>query len=289
MKTSEIQIRDPFILVDGGKYYMYGTTDKNCWGDEAWGFDAYVSEDLENWDGPYQAFKNTADFWATKNFWAPEVYKIDGKYYMFASFFSKTRMRGTQILVSDNPLANFKPLTKYPVTPENWMCLDGTLYIENGEKYMVFCHEWTQACDGEICLIKLSGDFTRAESEPVLLFKASDAKWVMGFKNGEGKMCYVTDGPFLHKCPDGTLLMLWSSHSDTGYALGLAKSETGSVKGPWVLMDEPFYRENGGHGMIFRALDGKLYIAIHAPNNTPNERPHFIEITDEGGTIKAVK
>jgi hypothetical protein len=29
----DIQIRDPFVYCDriAGKYYMYGTTDKNCW------------------------------------------------------------------------------------------------------------------------------------------------------------------------------------------------------------------------------------------------------------------
>ena len=30
MKLNEINIRDPFVLVDGGTYYMYGTLDYVC-------------------------------------------------------------------------------------------------------------------------------------------------------------------------------------------------------------------------------------------------------------------
>ena len=32
MKTDEINIRDPFVLVHGGKYYLYGTRGGNLLG-----------------------------------------------------------------------------------------------------------------------------------------------------------------------------------------------------------------------------------------------------------------
>ena len=51
MKRNEINIRDPFVLADGGVYYLYGTRGETCWG-LADGFDVYASRDLENWDGP---------------------------------------------------------------------------------------------------------------------------------------------------------------------------------------------------------------------------------------------
>ncbi len=55
MKTTEINIRDPYILVHEGKYYLYGTRSATCWG-TADGFDCYVSEDRENWEGPIEIF-----------------------------------------------------------------------------------------------------------------------------------------------------------------------------------------------------------------------------------------
>ena len=37
--------------------------------------------------------------------------------------------------------------------------------------------------------------------------------------------------------------------------------------------------------MIFRDFDGQLFITLHHPNNTPDERPHFIEIEETENTI----
>ncbi|WP_187288901.1 hypothetical protein [Clostridium sp. BNL1100] len=50
MKSSQIQIRDPYVLpVHSDKtYYLFGTTDKNCWTGKAAGFDVYISKDLDD-------------------------------------------------------------------------------------------------------------------------------------------------------------------------------------------------------------------------------------------------
>ena len=47
MKTNEINIRDPFVLNYNGKYYMYGTRGSECWADEAYGLDVYVSDIIQ--------------------------------------------------------------------------------------------------------------------------------------------------------------------------------------------------------------------------------------------------
>ena len=104
MKTKDIQIRDPFIVpvAAEGVYYMFGTTDKDCWQEPGTGFNGYKSSDLENWEGPIEVFRPSEDFWATKNFWAPEVHAYNGVYYMFATFKADRRYRGTRILASDS-------------------------------------------------------------------------------------------------------------------------------------------------------------------------------------------
>ena len=50
MKSSEIQIRDPFVYVEKGMYYLYGSTDRNIWSGKGRGFTAYKGNDLENWE-----------------------------------------------------------------------------------------------------------------------------------------------------------------------------------------------------------------------------------------------
>jgi GH43 family beta-xylosidase len=286
LTKEQIQIRDPFVLAvkDEKKYYLYGTTDKNVWEGKATGFDVYVSNDLDHWEGPFPAFRPEEGFWADRHYWAPEVYLYDGKYYMFASFKADGKCRGTQILVSDNPVGPFRLHSDGPVTPGDWECLDGTLYVdEAGHPWMIFCHEWLQVQDGEMCVIPLSKDLKSAAGEPVLLFHASDAPWAIG--SGSDQKNYVTDGPFLHRAANGDLLMLWSSHGVNGYAIGIARSASGDIKGPLVQDHETLFGQDGGHGMLFTTFEGELMLAIHRPNKTPNERPLFLSITEENGRL----
>ena len=37
--------------------------------------------------------------------------------------------------------------------------------------------------------------------------------------------------------------------------------------------------------MTFKSLDGRIMLALHQPNETPNERPRFFELTEEGGFL----
>ena len=135
-KLSEIIIRDPFILAcrQNGTYYMYGTTGSSI------GFHCYESRDLENWTGPYPVFIPDSSFWGTRDFWAAEVHFYNDKYYMFASCKAEDRCRATHIFCADSPRGPFVPVSEKPATPEDWECLDGTLYVdEAGVPYLVFC------------------------------------------------------------------------------------------------------------------------------------------------------
>ncbi|PMC38080.1 glycoside hydrolase [Bacillus sp. UMB0899] len=286
LKKTDIRIRDPFILPDSKTktYYLYGTTDENVWKGKGTGFNVYKSKDLENWEGPYSAFRPAESFWADHHFWAPEVHLYNEKYYMFASFKAENQCRGTQVLIADHPQGPFTPLTDEPITPRNWECLDGTLYVDDTEQpWLIFCHEWLQVQDGEICVIKLSKDLRTAISDPVLLFKASEAKWTVPAHDQN----YVTDGPFLYQTKKGELLMLWSSGGKNGYAIGVSYSQTGNITGPWIHHEQELFQKDGGHGMLFHTFDGQLMLTIHSPNQTPNERPEFFQMKEDiNGLIK---
>lgn len=150
-----LQIRDPFVLPLAGQrqgeglYYLYGSTDSNIWG-KGTGFNAYTGKDLEHWEGPFPVFRPGTDFYAERNFWAPEVYEYGGSYLMFATFRRKDNdLLGTAVLISQHPLGPFLPHSEGPVTPADWSSLDGTLHLDHqGQPWMVFCHEWQQTGDG---------------------------------------------------------------------------------------------------------------------------------------------
>jgi hypothetical protein len=80
--------------------------------------------------------------------------------------------------------------------------------------------------------------------------------------------------------------MLWSSFIHNVYAQGVAFSVTGEITGPWRHEEEPLYRSDGGHGMIFRTFTNKLMLALHSPNVTPLERPVFIELEEKNGRLQ---
>lgn len=284
MKLQDIHIRDPFILLEGGRYYLYGSRGNEAWG-KATGLDVYESDDLVSWSGPSVVFTPPEGFWADMHFWAPEVHQYHGKFYMFVSFKSETACRGTQILVADTPKGPFTLHSDGPVTPRDWECLDGTLYIDrDGKPYMVFCHEWLQVKDGEMCAVRLSDDLKQAVGEPFLLFRASEPDWAL-----KDKTEFVTDGPWMYRTASGKLLMLWSSSAANGYVEAIAYSDNGDVTGRWQHQKQLLFDQDGGHGMIFTSKEGKLFFILHNPNNSPMERPVILPLEERDGTLAVIR
>lgn len=266
---------------------------------------AYTSRDLEQWEGPHIVYRTPEEMWGTdveiRGIWAPELHEYNGKYYLFLTFDSSTELdeqwtgwfewlprvrRASQVLVSDSPLGPFEPFSNEPTLPAEMMTLDGTLWVEDGVPYMVYCLEWVQIVDGAISMIRLAPDLSRTVGEATVLFRGSEAPWA---QRSPTHGSWVTDGPWLHRSNSGKLFMLWSSFSETGYTVGLAVSESGKLAGPWVQQPEPVYRDDGGHPMLFRTFEGQLMMSLHSPNSGPNQRIHFFEMEDTGETLRIIR
>lgn len=275
LKREEIRIRDPFILTDKeqGCYYMYGTTALDKGSLQARNtFTMYKSYDLENFEEGVVVLDGAKlGFWADRDYWAPEVHCYNGKYYLFGSCIAEGENRLTQIYVSDKPEGEFAPLSPEARTPKDWVCLDGTLYVENGVPYMVFSREWIQVLDGEMWAVELSKDLTKTVGEPFKLFSASEAKDVTEY--GGIKGAYITDGPFMYH-ENGKLCMMWSSFNMGRYVVLIAESD--SIKGKWTHRGSQF-DFCGGHAMLFESLEGKRMIALHSPNTADLERAQFFD------------
>ena len=291
---ADFRIRDPFVLAEDGIYYLY---ESKPW-DGGRGVFVRTSTDLEHWTEKRQVMR-VADDLPVRKVWAPEVHKYNGHYYLFVPLTMEKgtypiatlvegrekfiESRGTWVYRSDAPTGPFKPVKNGPVPPQDWMTLDGTLWVEDGTPYMVFCHEWCQMKDGRMCYAPLSPDFASFTAPPVTMFKASDAM------PGAG---YITDGPFLYRSTKGGVLyMIWSNTvkrndgKDPDYCVFVRKSSSGKIVGPWS-KDELLFSKNGGHGMIFEAFDGRLMLTLHQPNKTPDERMALFEVEDMGETLR---
>ncbi len=95
-----VPLADPFILLHDGTYYAYGTKAEH-------GIAVFESDDLQTWrQASGRAAEGLAlhkdDVYGDRWFWAPEVYCINGAFYMFFSAQSHVC-----VAVSDSPLGPF--------------------------------------------------------------------------------------------------------------------------------------------------------------------------------------
>lgn len=293
----KMSMSDPYIFADSKTktYYLTGS-----------GGVIYKSKDLKNWTGPYGAY-DTRGTWMenTKFVAAAEIHEVNGKYYYAASFGSRELVdvvprryniyrHQTMILEADTPDGPFKlknPDPNYDYLPHNWDIIDGTIYVENGQPYMVFVHEWMQTFDGTMEYVKLSPDLSKSISEPKMLFRATESPLPLEMV-GNGEMTYglripgwVTDGPEMFRTKTGKLGMLWASWGKNRYLECVAYSESGTIDGPWIQADKPLIGNNSGHGMMFTSFDGKrLFIVHHAEGDGPR-KPQIWEIDDSGDRL----
>jgi GH43 family beta-xylosidase len=278
LTLEQVNIRDPFLLPYQGTYYLYGTRSDTCWG-KADGFDCYTSTDLEHWEGPIEIFHRPEGFPYDENYWAPECYAIDGRFYFLTTFGGGGEKKGVFWLVSDRPTGPFVPYGGR-LTPADWVSIDGTLYQSGGKNYLFFSHSFEDgSCDGDLCLMELSDDLKTPVTAPVVLFPASAGPWTVPIpfakeEFGVERPVYFSDGPFVVE-ENGVLRLFWSSWGKQGYAVGEARSVSGDPYGPWEQVEIPYFAENGGHGMAFRRWDGTVVYTLHYPDHKYQEHPIF--------------
>ena len=292
IKTNIQYMRDPFILKADRTYYAYGTgVVDDDWDDTKWICYKNTSGTLE---GPWERLPQDIAVlpeWAIKNRWAPEVHEYKGSYYLLASYYSSvTEHKGTTVLKSASPEGPFVEISDGPVTPCEWDCIDGTLYVdEEGTPWMVYVYEWNNTPDGvgRMMASRMSADLTHFVSDPIELFKADEATW-------RDNDAVVTDGCYLYKAENGELLMLWSNFDPNGYCVGLARSSNGKIDGEWTHDQDLLFSKTlsgeygGGHGMLFKDVDGKMYMSVHSPNSPQNgigETTVFVPILEENGRL----
>lgn len=143
----KVQFGDPFVLFNEGMYYMYGTG-----GGADKGFSAYSSKDLVNWKPEGQVYyHNNKNGWSDPNaawggaYWAPEVYKVKGKFYLFYSAQWKVNEAKEEenfkigVAVSDKPIGPFIDLAQKPLFDPGYPIIDANVFFDaNGRSYLYY-------------------------------------------------------------------------------------------------------------------------------------------------------
>ncbi len=273
-KTSEqkVPFGDPFIMLHNGTYYAYGTHGSG-------GIEVYTSNDLQTWEGPlgvnngYALHKN--DVWSDQWFWAPEVYFVNEKFYMYYS-----TDEHICVATSDSPLGPFlQDLIKPMIEDEK--CIDNSLFIDDGKAYMTY----VRFNDGNnIWITELEDNLKKIKAETITKCMNVSQAW-------EEVWPRVNEGSFIIKHND-IYYMTYSANSYESPFYGVGFATADNVYGPWVKYEaNPILQKPGelvgvGHSAMFTDKDGQLRIVFHAHNNKTEIHPRHMYIGKVGFEIK---
>ncbi len=266
LNRENLHIRDPFVHIENGVYYVLGTT-----GDDSWGrgsnLTLYTSRDLEDFS-PVCKMVEEHYLESYTNIWAPELHRYQGKYYLIVSLYREDLGRGSIIFVSDSLTEKFVPLTGEYITPKQWGCLDATLFVWKDKPYLFFSYEWTTPeGDGSIYVAELSQDLKQIVGAPRRVVNGKTCGFSQEIQ-GEGCCGYVAEGPYV-VTEAGKIALYWSTFTETGYSV--AKNVADDIFGTYEF-EKIVFAKDGGHCMIFTDLQGKRQMTFHQPNVSPNER-----------------
>lgn len=253
-----IDIGDPYVLREPGRpYYIYGTGGGFNGSETA--FPTFTSTDLVNWTPVGQTYlRNPADSWCTAWFWAPEVYKIKDRYYMFYS--AQWRDNPTNekenfrigVAVADTPAGPFRDLRNAPIFDPGYPIIDAdVLFDDDGRAYLYYsrcCYKhpveseiadwakakgwYTEIEESWIYGVELKPDFSGVIGEPVLIlrppvsFSETNSLWENVSVLSHAVNRRWTEGPTAFKHADKYYLM-YSANSVAGpdYSLGYATAD----------------------------------------------------------------
>lgn len=279
----QIHLADPTVFCDNGTYYLYGTSpvsDNGFW--------VYTSTDLQHWIGPAGAVDGYAlrgNTYGTQGFWAPQVFKKDGRYAM-----AYTANEQIAIAWADSPLGPFVQDEPAMIPAKTKEIDPFVFHDDDGKTYM---YHVRLIGGNRIYVAEMNDDLRSMKEETARECIAVNDK---GWENtAEGKWG-VSEGPTVVKL-DGTYYMFYSCNDfrSIDYAMGYATAK--SPLGPWKKHKKPIVSrhltgENGtGHGDLFRDGDGRWMYVLHTHNSNSKVSPRrtaMVELVKKGKKFEMV-
>lgn len=262
-KVTLVPLGDPFILLHNGTYYAYGTNAED-------GIEVYTSDDLNKWKKETKLALHKNDTWANRWFWAPEVYYVNGKFYMYFS-----ADEHIAVAVSDSPLGPFKQENKKPMLLGE-KAIDNSLFIDDDGKAYLFFDRFNDGLN--IWVAELTDDLLSIKEETMHPCIHVSQSW-------EEVWPRVNEGPFVIK-RNGLYYMTYSANSYESPFYGIGCATTDNIMGEWTKYEEnPLLQKPGdlvgvGHSATFTDKEGNLRIVFHAHRDKNNIHPRAMYISD---------
>jgi beta-xylosidase len=267
---SIVTLADPYILLDGDTYSAYGTG-------EADGTAVWTSTDLQGWTRHPQLALHRQHTTETQWFWAPEVYKKNGQYYMYYS-----ANEHLYVATATSPTGPFQQvgacMTQALLGDEK--CIDSSVFFDDDGQAWLFFVRFT---DGNcIWMCQLADDLTTLRAETL-------SKCINVSQTWEDKLGRVNEGPFVLK--HGGIYYLTYSGNDfrshdygVGYAMTRTLTPANGAPPTWSKYSgNPIvHRVEGlygtGHHSFFTDKEGRLRIVFHAHDSETEVYPRRMYI-----------
>lgn len=256
-------IGDPHVLKAGDEYFTFATGGPI-------GFNVWRSTDLETFSQEKAVRKIQ---WVSDSYWAPEVYEVSGKYYMFfTGRWKENKSLRMGVAVSDNPQGPYEDAIGGPLFDFGYAVIDGTLvYDDAGTPYMIYSRDCSENVVGSfheshLYGVQLADDLLSVVGEGVLLTRP-DAPWELA--SGDYRW---NEGPAFLK-HEGKYYLFYSANFYGGkeYAIGVAVADhplgpyTKQANNPilnYVENDKGVIVSGPGHNSFFTVGD-EIFTSYH--------------------------
>ncbi|ANY19348.1 Glycosyl hydrolases family 43 [Tsuneonella dongtanensis] len=264
-------IRDAQVLRDGGRWHLVGTAPE-FWTGPNLGVRIFSSDTLTSWGEErllIDRSKLDPSVWYYDRFWAPEIHRIEGKYWLVVNCRNESEAHkhshGTLLARADALDGPYEILTpKQPLVTGN----DMTIFTDDDGQTFGYWNQEKVIKGGRLWL-----DGGKFLGEP----------WDCFYVGGPQAWDKIgIEGPYVIK-RDGRYYMFYSSWS-RGYEIGYATADR--PEGPWTKFSgNPIYGAQNerecekaglacnvdtrtpyravGHNEVFTGPDGRLWISCH--------------------------
>lgn len=279
VQAEEIPFADPTIIYENGVYYLTGTSSDA-------GFTMLQSEDMKNWrpvDNGHDGWILTRGdgTWGDNAFWAPQVFRDNGKYYL--TYSAQGKMCVAQ---SDTICGLYRQVEERPVDDCDEMNIDTFLFRDDDGKYYMFHARYEmqgEAGGNTIQVAEYDINTNRLVPGTLRLIAKVSEPWELT-DNGKKFKNRTLEGPTVIKL-DGKYYLFYSANDylSIDYAMGYAVAD--NPYGPWTkhegnpVIHRSLVGENGsGHGDFFIAKDGKPYYVYHVHQSDSAVHPRTVRI-----------
>jgi len=271
-ERSRVPGGDPFVYFEGDTYYLYVSHRTSE------GFVLYTSADLVNWKAMQGRDREgfvyvKGNGFGTKQFWAPEMYKVKDRYYLLHSANERVA-----VAMADSPRGPFRNAEKTPYFKDVGS-IDNSLFIDDdGRAYLLYA----RLCWGnQVWICDLDATLTHAKPETQRKILEACEPWEFNPKSRDR----VAEGPCLVK-EKGLYYLTYSTHNVMDSAYNVCLATASKLDGPWTKQGRgPILapREGvvcTGHHSLFKDKSGKWKIVFHVRDPGVKEFKRYVYTAD---------